>query len=308
VFGGDGAFILVPPECDGAVARALSFIREKSHQDFSLELRIARIPLLELEASGAMVKVAKFELSPGNSIAMFAGGGLALADRWMKVERSKFLIPADLTPVGDSNGLECRWKPLPSQRGGGILTLIIGAEPSLGEARRALVYEEIVNSIREIIDLKAAQPIQKERLTIGWPPNAAWDEVRILHDGLISQATAFTRLLFWTLVQAFFVRKYRAQPATEEVGRYLEQLTNNTDSVKLDDQLRMVLDVTKEEKEKLESLLQAERAKRKIRYGTHYSSSALMTCFVESPTQHVHFVDGADGGYALAAKMLKQQA
>ena len=34
-----------------------------------------------------------------------------------------------------------------------------------------------------------------------------------------------------------------------------------------------------------------------------------MTCFVKSTTQnqHIHFIDGGDGGYAAAAKQLKKQ-
>jgi hypothetical protein len=34
-----------------------------------------------------------------------------------------------------------------------------------------------------------------------------------------------------------------------------------------------------------------------------------MTCYVQnlSDTAHIHFVDGGDGGYAMAAKQLKQQ-
>ena len=36
---------------------------------------------------------------------------------------------------------------------------------------------------------------------------------------------------------------------------------------------------------------------------------ALMTCYVANlkPTQHIHFFDGGDGGYAMAAKQLKGQ-
>ena len=46
-----------------------------------------------------------------------------------------------------------------------------------------------------------------------------------------------------------------------------------------------------------------------ITYGIHESSQALMTCLVFSLAgNHVHLIDGADGGYALAAKQMKQQA
>ena len=53
-------------------------------------------------------------------------------------------------------------------------------------------------------------------------------------------------------------------------------------------------------------LAEAERAGI-ARCGTHRQTSALMTCFVPSATRsdHVHFVDGAKGGYATAARTLK---
>jgi hypothetical protein len=43
------------------------------------------------------------------------------------------------------------------------------------------------------------------------------------------------------------------------------------------------------------------------RYGIHRQEAALMTCIVPSSLDrdHVHFVDGASGGYAMAAAMLK---
>jgi hypothetical protein len=40
----------------------------------------------------------------------------------------------------------------------------------------------------------------------------------------------------------------------------------------------------------------------------HTAPSALITCFVKAYAgDHVHFVDGANGGYALAARQLKKQ-
>jgi hypothetical protein len=44
-----------------------------------------------------------------------------------------------------------------------------------------------------------------------------------------------------------------------------------------------------------------------VRFGIHRQQAAIMTCIVPSiaESNHVHFVDGASGGYALAAQMLR---
>ena len=44
-----------------------------------------------------------------------------------------------------------------------------------------------------------------------------------------------------------------------------------------------------------------------VRFGLHRQDAALMTCFVPSysASDHVHFVDGARGGYASAAAAIK---
>jgi len=41
----------------------------------------------------------------------------------------------------------------------------------------------------------------------------------------------------------------------------------------------------------------------------HEADSAMMTCLLFSLEQskHVHFIDGSNGGFAIAARQLKQQ-
>jgi hypothetical protein len=47
-----------------------------------------------------------------------------------------------------------------------------------------------------------------------------------------------------------------------------------------------------------------------LRYGLHRQEAAMMTCFTPSVmrSDHVHFIDGARGGYATAATALKAMA
>jgi hypothetical protein len=85
-------------------------------------------------------------------------------------------------------------------------------------------------------------------------------------------------------------------------------VTAQTDFRKFDDTLRMVIDVTPGERDAIAALLAGERAAGHVAYGMHESATSIMTCAIgDHRADHVHFVDGADGGYALAAKQLKAQ-
>ncbi|MDX1732532.1 MAG: DUF3095 family protein, partial [Aurantimonas coralicida] len=88
-------------------------------------------------------------------------------------------------------------------------------------------------------------------------------------------------------------------------ARYRSELARNSDFRKFDDGLRMTLDCTAAVADRIEARLRDARAAGLAQTGTHRQSAALMTCFVPSASRsdHVHFVDGAAGGYAAAAAM-----
>ena len=90
---------------------------------------------------------------------------------------------------------------------------------------------------------------------------------------------------------------------------YRKSLPSHSDYRKFSDSLRMVLDCSEGEADGIEAILDASHIRNEIDFGTHRASAALMTCFVSTTDEgkHVHFVDGADGGYALAAQRLKSQ-
>jgi len=72
----------------------------------------------------------------------------------------------------------------------------------------------------------------------------------------------------------------------------------------------MVIDCTRPAAEALRALLDAEWRAGTVDYGMHVTDAALMTCFVRSTEDagHIHFIDGANGGYALAAAEMKGRA
>ena len=85
-------------------------------------------------------------------------------------------------------------------------------------------------------------------------------------------------------------------------------LITNTDFRKFDELLRMVISGTRAQQAELREYLQKLHQQKKIVYGIHASPKALVTCLVfHHQNEHIHFLDGTKGGYAMAAVELKQQ-
>ncbi len=91
-------------------------------------------------------------------------------------------------------------------------------------------------------------------------------------------------------------------------GGYKNILVDSTDHEKFDDTLRMVISGKSSQREKLRAYLEEQRQAGRLVYGMHTSTHALMTCVVfDYFGRQVHFVDGARGGYTLAAREMKLQ-
>jgi Protein of unknown function (DUF3095) len=88
---------------------------------------------------------------------------------------------------------------------------------------------------------------------------------------------------------------------------YKSDVASNSDFRKFDDGLKMTVDIDQQRLARIEARLADAGKAGHCRYGLHRQDSALMTCIVPSPftRDHMHFVDGASGGYAMAARNLK---
>jgi hypothetical protein len=108
-------------------------------------------------------------------------------------------------------------------------------------------------------------------------------------------------MLFWVIFK-LGIRLGRFDPK-----RYRREIAANTDFRKFDDALMMTVDCDLETISQLRMLLNAAVDEGAIRYGLHVQNEALMTCVVPSllDSGHMHFIDGADGGYAIAARQLR---
>jgi hypothetical protein len=92
--------------------------------------------------------------------------------------------------------------------------------------------------------------------------------------------------------------------------QYKRDVSENSDFRKFDDGLKMTIDIDAEGLARIQRRLEAAERAGVCSYGLHRQNSALMTCIVTSPLSrdHVHFIDGASGGYAMASSNLKAKA
>ena len=304
IFGGDGASLCIPPQYTDTVSQELSRLKRFAKDQFSLQLRIAKIPASEIYKSGMQVLVAKLEITAGRCISLFRGGGLAFADQLAKNSRARFNIRAHADGVAELKGLSCRWSPVPASKGRIVSMLVVAR----GEDA-SLVYQDILDRIRNIIHcrIRDANPIslQNGRYKGFW--QAIRDEHRY-HDNILS-AAFLGRLV--NIALSVLIFRYNFNPVffAFKAREYTESINRHSDYRKFDDTLRLIIDCRKNEYTDLQRELEKAYLSGQIYYGLHASENALMTCFVESTRQgeHLHFIDGGDGGLAMAAKQLKSQ-
>jgi len=306
VFGGDGAMLVVAePDVEDA-CDALAGVVDLARQVMELDLRAAAIPLAHLRKLGGDVRLRKYQLSPGNHLAMILGDGLAIADRILKdpEKAAAFAIPAGDTALPPLDGLSCRWEALPAQEGH-IVSLILkpAGTKTLPEVMTDIAGRLGYNPLAEDDRTRLAV---KSRLKFKFPPSGLRYEVLL--------GSAQNRLRGWSrsIVECIvFVISYATgwRIGPFDPGRYLKELSLNTDHRKVGDSLQLVLDLTPDQLAAVERHLETAYQAGELVYGLHVSDSALMTCFVEDigNSRHIHFVDGANGGLSMAAAEFKKR-
>ena len=304
VFGGDGATFAVSPADAGIARQALAETATWVREDLDLTLRVGMVSTGEIRRNGHDVRVGRYGVSDNISIAMFSGGGIAWADAAMK--RGEISVPR--APAGarpDLSGLSCRFETFPTQHGQILSMLVLPADGT-----RMPAFREVVKQLIGMVEASSecARPVARETLRLKWPPQGCDLEARASRKA--GEATAirtvkvYARTFLYFLIMHFNVRVGRFVP-----GKYLSEVVANSDFRKFDYALRMVVDCYQGMAQKIEATLAGAERDGIIRYGCHREDAAIMTCFTPSPSHpsHVHFIDGAQGGYALAAAALKRR-
>jgi hypothetical protein len=311
VFGGDGASFAVSAADAEAATYALQAMASYSETEFGLKLRIAITDVSSIRAAGKDVCVARYEASPDCVYAMFSGGGLS----WFgeQVKAGKHQLDASCQTLPDLSGLTCRWGLSPARHGVILSSIIAPLKP---DSRFSILVEEIISSLSTLEN--SGNPVAMGLLQPG-PTSQA-----IELEALVKSATSALRWQAWIKSALLFSISYvafllRPKIAGRDMNLYMESLVTNADFRKFDDFLYLTLDCSLEFAAAFEQRLQL--ASEYTRYGVFRQSSALLTCYVISnenigrPVKeranrlaHIHFIDGASGGYAMAAKAMKMRS
>lgn len=300
VFGGDGAFLAAPGSLSDRMREALKDVQVWVKEELGLTLRAAMITMSEVRANGRDVSVAKFSVGPELDYAMFAGGGESWFEAEMKAGR--FTVPP--SPPGSRpnlKGLSCRWNPI-AAKNGAIVSIIV---TPAGNATTA--YAQL---LREIIVLIGEQgreghPVPAEGPEYQWISKGIGFEASARAKGAAKWLQKFLILGQIWLVTGVAKLGWKLGPFDPVI--YRADTSRNSDFRKFDDGLKLTIDISPDRLKRLEDLLVAASQSGVCRYGLHKQEEALITCIVPSPLtrDHMHFIDGAAGGYAMAAAAMK---
>ncbi len=311
VFGGDGATLCVPGSHVAQVEQALLAARMMGEKQFGLSLRVGTISVTDVVDAGHKVLVSRYRVSDHYVQAVFMGGGLQYAEEILKdpVRGERYrLADQEASPEGDFDGLECRWHDIPSPHGETVSLLVQASGETL--SGNASTYREVLSKIHEIYGThQECHPVNLDSLSLSLDRKKLSGEYLVRTFG----KSRIVRSLYWVWLRVqVIIGKIVLSRGMKfdgvDWGVYKKQVVANTDYQKFDEMIREVLSGAPEQRRDLCEYLETRFQKGELVYGVHSSRSALMTCVIaDRGGEHFHFVDGADGGYAMAAKGMKAQ-
>jgi len=306
LFGGDGATLLLPPDRLEPALQALSGLRALAQREFKLGLRVGRVSVGELRRAGCPLRVGKLQLSPGNYLTMLSGGAAELAERWIKNDPRYRDDTLSDPAAADRSGLSCRLDDLASQQG--VMLSVLVRATAASENDQAAQYRAVLAMFnRYLASMDGGSPVRHDNLRWRWPPAGLASEIRS-GSGRHPRWRWAGRVVLNSLIH-YVLQRFGFSAGAFQPQRYREELRQNSDYRRFDDMLRLLIDCSPAQAEQIERWLHRRAERGELHYGTHRADRGLMTCviFDLAQSEHIHFVDGAEGGFSLAAQQLKQR-
>jgi len=296
-FGGDGATLLAPPSLLNPVMKALWEHRENTARNFGLDLRVGHVPVAETYRQGQRLRISKAKLGEAFSIPLVLGNALKCAERIVKGDGFMAYQPRGEGAALDLEGMECRWDTVkPPKNLDEVVSLLVEVRR---EEDHSAVFQSVLAKIDEIYGPQPTRnPISAPMLRLKATLGKINTEMRAKLGGF--NLPYLLSNFFFTLFGIIYFQYY------ENGRRYLRQLVELSDTLVLDGRINTVISGTSRQREQLTAELERMEQEGALLFGLHVSRESVMSCYVrDRDNQHIHFVDGAEGGYTKAAGMLK---
>lgn len=304
IFGGDGATLLIPPELKTETIKALQGVKNIA-KNLDLDLRASIVPVVEIYNRKGFLLVSKHQISSKYTQAIFSGNGFDLAEKIIKDANTRHLFEVmnNSEILANIKGFSCRWQLILS-RFGETISLIIKIQEKMESSFYSYVFEKIEQIYG---DSSQYHPINSKNLKLSFDPKELKIENKVLKT---SQNSKKSNYLFGlnSLIENIYGTIFDKASLIMNLESKKKNIIQNTDYRKFDGSLKMIISGNSQQRLVLNDFLEDLYQNGKIIYGIHVSDSALLTCLVfENTHKEVHFVDGNNGGYAIAAKNLKKQ-
>lgn len=301
-FTGDGGTVLVPPVILKNVLQGLSLHNTNSIKNFDLELHAGSLSVKSIKETGHSLKIAKVKFGGSISKAVVIGNGLQYAETIIKGPNSSTETETGILSALNMEGLECRWdriKP-PTEENEVVCYLIEGIHPD----RQAGVYADVLQRMDDIYGtLEKRNPISFERLRLMLSANKIRREM-IVKFGKWRKNYLATAFLQTVVGRMYFKFNWKVNNLRGQ--EYLKQVVTNADILTIDGRINTIISATPDKHTAFIQYLNEQEQMGRLLFGHFNSMESVMTCYIQNRNEnHIHFVDGADGGYTEAAKELK---
>jgi len=297
-FGGDGATFIIPPTILDSAVHALVIHQQNAQRNFKLILRVGTVAVADIYREGHELNISKLRTSQLFSIPVLLGDGLTYAERIIKGEDYKLIPARTTTEELDLAGMQCRWDKIkPPQNYDEVVSLLVIARNGV---KQADTFKKVIEKLDEIYGAPdSRKPISIPMLKLKATIEKLGLEMRMRFSGF----RPFYLLVNWmkTLLGYFYFQ-------TKKGKQYLHQLVDMSDTLVIDGKINTVISGTSQQRELLKTELNKLEQTGDISYGLYVSKESVMSCYVRNMNEdHIHFVDGAEGGYTKAAGMLKRK-
>jgi hypothetical protein len=295
-FGGDGSTFIIPPSLLEKSIHALVLHRENTLTNFKLELRVGHVPVSDIYEQEHALNISKLRTSGLFAIPVLLGNGLMYAEKKIKGPDYSFAALAAINEELDLSGMQCRWDKIqPPQTSFEVVSILVIARDGI---KQATAFKKVMESIESIYGTAATrQPISESKLKL----KATFARIALEMNVKMGGFRPFYLISSWikTSLGYFYFK-------TKKGRTYLRSLVEMSDTLVIDGRINTVITGTSYQREQLQNELSKLETDGEIIYGLHVSSESVMSCYVRNlKDKHIHFVDGAEGGYTKAAGMIK---